>query len=121
MNRLVVDLPYEVVCSKNKAFGVRGGRIYSTGVKKQSLKHIENITRTAMHAQGTKFEKRKIWLSILVEKPHHRGDAVNVVDVLCDGLKKGIDVDDKWFSISKLDWTIIPDRDCKIIVELVQN
>lgn len=48
----------------------------------------------------------KVWLDIFVEKPDHRGDAVNVVDFVCDFVKVGLGVDDRWYSIRKLDWSI---------------
>ena len=56
--------------------------------------------------KSTPFYQNKIWLDILVQKPDHRGDAVNVVDLVCDGIKRGIGVDDRWFCIRRLDWQI---------------
>jgi hypothetical protein len=50
--------------------------------------------------------QNKVWLDILVQKPNNRGDAVNVVDLVCDGIKVGLGLDDKWFSIRRLDWEI---------------
>ncbi len=35
-----------------------------------------------------------------------RGDAVNVVDLVCDAVKDAIGLDDRWFSIKRLDWEI---------------
>ena len=119
MNRLLLEFPYDVVCSKNKGFLVVRGRIISSGVKRQSLKTIEILTAAAMKKQGTIFEKRKMWLSIHVEKPHHRGDAINVLDILADGIKKGIGIDDKWFAISKLDYSFNK-MNPRIVVDICQ-
>ena len=50
----------------------------------------------------------KVWIDILVQKPNHKGDAVNVVDLVCDAVKDAIDrVDDRWFCIRRLDWQIV--------------
>lgn len=48
----------------------------------------------------------KVWIDILVQKPDHRGDAVNVIDLVCDALKDALPVDDRWFCIRRLDWEI---------------
>lgn len=48
----------------------------------------------------------KLWLDILVQKPDNRGDAVNVVDLVCDAVKVAIGLDDRWYSIRRLDWQI---------------
>jgi hypothetical protein len=51
--------------------------------------------------------ENKVWIDLLIEKPDHKGDAINVMDHVIDGLKIGLGVDDRWFSIRRLDWRIV--------------
>ena len=53
-----------------------------------------------------KIVQAKLWLDIFVQKPDNRGDAVNVVDLVCDAVKAAIGLDDRWYSIRRLDWQI---------------
>lgn len=59
---------------------------------------------------GRRVAHNKVWLDILVQKPNHKGDAVNVVDTVCDAVKRAIPVDDRWFCIRQLDWQIVKDN-----------
>lgn len=56
---------------------------------------------------GFRWPVSKTWLDIVVQKPNNRCDAINVVDTVCDGLKVGLGVDDRWFAIGTLDWEIV--------------
>ena len=56
------------------------------------------------------FFNNKVWLDVLVQKPNHKGDAVNVLDLVCDAIKEAIGVDDRWFAIRRLDWEIVKDN-----------
>jgi hypothetical protein len=119
---ITVEIDRELVTSKNRGFLIaRAGHIYNTGAKKTSLKAIEQISRDACIKAGVTFEKAKIWLDIMVEKANHRSDAINTIDILCDGLKKGIGIDDRWFSIARLDWCLVKDRRPVVRVRVFQE
>lgn len=62
----------------------------------------------------------KVWIDILVQKPNHRGDAINVVDLVCDAVKDAVPVDDRWFCIRRLDWEIVKD-DPQLIIGIGQE
>lgn len=64
--------------------------------------------------------QNRVWLDILVQKPNQRGDAVNFVDLICDAAKSAIGIDDRWFSIRRLDWQIVKD-DPKIYIGIGQE
>jgi hypothetical protein len=57
--------------------------------------------------RGRDIKQNKLWIDLFVQKPDARGDAVNLVDLVCDALKKAAGVDDRWFSIRHLDWEIV--------------
>lgn len=50
--------------------------------------------------------QNKVWLDIMVEKTNHKGDAINLIDSVCDAVKEAIGIDDRWFCIRTLDWRI---------------
>ncbi len=49
---------------------------------------------------------RKTWVSIVACKPNHRGDVVNLVDGVCDAVRDGLKVDDRWVSLAGVDWVV---------------
>ncbi len=67
-----------------------------------------------------KFHKGKVWIDLLVEKPNNKGDAINVLDTICDCIKIAIGIDDRYFSIRRLDWDIIK-TDPKIFIGIGQE
>ena len=64
------------------------------------------------------FLPHKIWLRIMVYKPNMNLDAINVLGMLADGIKRGIRVDDNVFS-AVVDWELVPlgEERIEIIVE----
>lgn len=100
-----ITVPFSYVASKNAIYGrTASGKKY---VKQQAKKYRENIALLIKSAlSGRKVKTNKVWIDIYVEKGNHRGDAVNVVDLVCDAIKLAIPVDDRWYSIRRLDWSI---------------
>ena len=70
--------------------------------------------------RGRKIMQNKLWLDLFIEKPSHKGDAINVLDTLCDAIKVATGVDDRWFCIRHLDWAIQKD-DPQIIIGIGQE
>ncbi len=68
------------------------------------------ISRLRQGLHCVRIAHNKVWLDILVQKPNHKGDAVNVVDLICDAVKEAVGVDDRWFSIRRLDWEIVKEN-----------
>ncbi len=60
--------------------------------------------------QGRKIKQNKLWIDIFVEKSNHKGDAANFVDTVCDAVKVATGLDDRWFAIRHLDWSINKDE-----------
>lgn len=115
-----VAVPFSYSFSKNAVYsiGKGGGHIFR---RKKANKVREDLTVAIKSAlKGIKPVQNKVWISIFVEKENHRGDAVNVVDTVCDSIKDAIPVDDRWFSIRKLDWHIIK-NDPRLIVYVGQD
>lgn len=103
-----IAVPFSYAASKNHIYAMR--RTGHVALRRESRTKREEIGRRIRDAlKGRPVAHNKVWIDILVQKPNHRGDAVNVVDLVCDALKKAVDVDDRWFCIRRLDWEIAKD------------
>lgn len=103
---LRVAVPFSYAASKNHLFALR--RQGHVALRRESRAMRTEITlRLRQALVGRRIAHNKVWLDILVQKPNHRGDAINVVDLVCDAVKDAIPVDDRWFCIRRLDWEIV--------------
>ena len=113
-----VALPFDYSASKNAIHRVgRGGHVYA---RRESNAYRDALILALRNAGGSGWFQAKLWLDVFVEKPDHRGDAVNVVDLVCDAVKVATGVDDRWYSLLRLDWAIVK-RDPRLIVGLRQD
>lgn len=113
-------VPFQQAASKNHVWslGGGGGHVF----KRTESRTFQKLVSDKVH-EGTRdvqIYQNKIWIDLFVQKPHHRGDAINVVDVICDGLKEGLKVDDRWFCLRQVDWEIAK-HDPKIFISVYQN
>ena len=110
---------YSLNSSKNRRWSNTGtGSVFlSRGVRDYQNELIGRV-RNAVKAETVKHTK--LWVSIYVQKPNHRSDAINVIDTICDAIKKAIDLDDRWFCIDRLDWEITK-KDPKIFIKIGQE
>lgn len=104
---LRVAVPFDYTMSKNSIWSNRKTGHIDNRQRKNTIKEylVERIN-SSLNRSGNRFYEDKVWIDIFVQKPDHRGDAINVVDFVCDAVKEAIGVDDRWFSIRKLDWQI---------------
>lgn len=75
-------------------------------------------TKSALHEVSV--VNNKFWVGLLVEKPDNKSDAINVVDLVCDGIRDGCGIDDRWFSLSFVDWCINKNEP-RIAIQLGQD
>lgn len=112
-----LTFPFDYGMSKNAIWRTNGkGHIH---LRKES-NEIRQAMALAFSQHKSQVVQAKLWIDILVQKPNHRGDAVNVVDMVCDAIKDGIGLDDRWFSIRRLDWQIVK-ANPNIIVGIAQS
>lgn len=114
-----VAVPFDYAASKNAIWRVgRGGHVYArqeaTAARDALALKLSSASRGMTWCQG------KVWIDVFAEKPNHRGDAVNVIDMVCDAVKDAIGVDDRWFSIARLDWSIVK-RSPRLVVGIGQE
>src|SRR6185369_15395721 len=114
-----VAIPFSYAASKNHIYGMtRRGHKYLRKEAVAFQQELEFKIKAAL--RDTKVAHNKVWIDILVQKSNHRGDAVNVLDLVCDAAKRAVGVDDRWFSIRRLDWQITK-TDPKIFVGVSQD
>jgi len=101
-------VPFSYAASKNHIYALnKRGHV---ALRRETRQMRDRLTRELRLAlQGRRIAHNKVWIDILVQKPDHRGDAVNVVDLVCDAVKDAIPVDDRWFCIRCLDWEVCKD------------
>jgi hypothetical protein len=101
-----IAIPFSYAASKNHIYTSRGhGHV---ALRREARAIRDDITlRIRIALKDRKVAHNKLWIDILVQKPNHRGDAVNVIDLVCDAIKDAVGIDDRWFSIRCLDWEIV--------------
>lgn len=111
-------IPFSWSASKNHIYGFSGHHVHKRAASRQVSDAIALATRAAL--RDCEVVQNKLWVGLHVEKPNQRGDGINVVDLVCDGIKVGADIDDRWFCLSFLDWSINK-RDPHILIQIGQD
>lgn len=116
-----ISLPFSYALSKNAVWSMAagGGHVFMRKRASRAREAVRLALAEALREQGTKPVEAKVYIDLFVQKPNHKGDAINVIDSVCDGVKEAIGVDDRWFSIRGLDWEIVKD-DPRIFVGVGQ-
>ena len=111
-----VSVPFSYGFSKNSIWSLGNrGHVYA---RKEANALREQLAWKINNVQADWYEG-KVWIDIFVEKPDMRGDAINVIDLVCDAVKDAIGIDDRWFCIRRLDWAVVK-KDPKIYVGVGQ-
>jgi hypothetical protein len=106
-----VAVPFGWELSKNHIYALTGdGHVALRQESNQMRGLIATLLRRALAEAGVNVVQNKVWLDIFVQKPNHKGDAVNVIDLVCDAVKDAIGLDDRWFCIRRLDWEIVKEN-----------
>jgi len=104
-----IAIPFSYSASKNHLWATnKNGHIYRRAESNTLQEQIVLMLKPALI--GKKIYRNKVWIDIFVQKPDHRGDAINVLDLIADALKEAIGIDDRWFSIRRLDWQIVKEN-----------
>ncbi|MDR0474542.1 MAG: RusA family crossover junction endodeoxyribonuclease [Treponema sp.] len=107
--QVTIAIPFSYSGSKNHLWSTTGkGHVYRRGESNAMQEQIALMLKCAL--SGKKIYRNKIWIDIYVQKPDHRGDAINFVDLIADAIKTSVGIDDRWFSIRRLDWQIVKEN-----------
>lgn len=117
---LRLTIPFTWRWSKNAlwSYANRSGHVFL----RREIRDLRDglALRIKAASRDEKWFQGKIWIGLHVEKPEHKGDAVNLLDTICDAVKRGIGIDDRWFCVRYIDWSIVK-RDPKIRIEISQE
>lgn len=101
-----VKVPFVQDLSKNAIWrNVRAGHTYLRTESRRAREGLALVLRSALH--GRRVAHNRLWVDIGVEKPHHRTDASNFVDSILDAVEEATGLDDRWYSLRRLDWRIV--------------
>ena len=103
--QLRVSVPFSWSGSKNAIYTLRPkGHV---ALRRESRSYRDALILSLQAGlRGRKIVHNKLWIYIFVEKNNHRGDAVNFVDMVCDAVKVATQLDDRWFCIRGVDWSV---------------
>jgi hypothetical protein len=105
-------IPFDPVFSKNAIWTMKRGANYIfVGQKhRQARQYLVTEIQDLLRSSGQPFHNGKVWIDLLVQKPSHRGDAINLLDGFCDAIKAAIGIDDNWFAVRRVDWQIVKEN-----------
>jgi hypothetical protein len=104
-NYIAVEIPFSYLLSKNAIYGqgIGGHKFIREGVRGRR----EMLTLLVRSAAAGVFVDGPIDLALHVEKPNARGDAINVLTTVADAVVDGLGVDDRWFGITCVTWSVV--------------
>jgi hypothetical protein len=101
-----VAMPFSYAASRNHVWTAKDRDHVSSRARSNAYRaELTTILRSALSTQQVKVNK--LWLDIFVQKSDHKGDAVNVVDLVCDAVKDAAGLDDRWYALRSVDWEIV--------------
>ncbi len=114
-----IQIPFDWAASKNHIYALRNrGHV---ALRQEAIAYRDMIGWKIKQALGTqRVINNKVWIDIFIQKPNQKGDAVNFVDLICDSIKRVIGVDDRWYSLRRVDWEIAK-HDPRIFIGIGQE
>lgn len=103
-----VAVPFDWNLSKNAIHRMGAfGHVYMRSEARAVRSYLSAMLLNALNESNRQIVQAKLWIDIFVQKPNQKGDAINVIDTVADALKDVCGLDDRWFSIRRLDWEIV--------------
>ena len=101
-----VSVPFDWQWSKNRMWVARAGS-YARRLADHARARRDGLA-FALRAElkGRKVSNNRLLVQIHVEIPDHKGDAINCLDLVCDGIEHATGLNDKWYSLSGLTWAV---------------
>lgn len=93
------------------------GRMYIDPKAKAAERILEAELTKGL--KGCKLYVNRVYLDIMVHKSRNTVDAINFLDAVADCLKRVCGVDDKWYSVKSLDWSL-DKANPRIVVKIYQ-
>lgn len=101
-----VAVPFSYRFSKNHLWSMaKKGHVFLRADARSARDALAYELKAAL--RGRQVVQNKLWIDVLAQKPNHRGDAVNLLDSICDAVKMAVPLDDRWYCVRRLDWQIV--------------
>lgn len=118
--KIVISHAYDPAFSKNQWHGLTGsGKMFNNTPTQRLMDSITMLVRGECNRQEIRFKSRKTWLRIMVFRPDMASDPINFLDVIADGVKVGLGIDDNLFA-AVADWELKP-QNPGIVIEVEQD
>lgn len=93
-------IPYVTAFSVNQMYLPKqgGGKYLNPDTKAEQIR-ICYLLRGERARLGQVWEDKKTYVKIIVYRPDMRSDPSNFEKAIVDGIKLGIDVDDRWYEV----------------------
>lgn len=116
----MVSVPWTLGLSKNRQHGHHRRGVYLTADAQAARDHLSWMIKSAL-AGRVFVPRRKVWVAITVQRANLRSDPINVLDAVADAAKAATGIDDRWFAVARLDWTIVRNAQPTVTVALWQD
>jgi hypothetical protein len=117
---IVVTVPWTPGLSKNRQHGHHRRGVYLTADAQAARDQLTWTLKSAL-ATSLFLPRRKVWLAITVQRANVRSDPINVLDAVADAIKVATGIDDRWFAVARLDWTVVRDAPPTVTVAVWQD
>jgi len=105
---LEVPHEYDTAFSKNQWHGLTGGgKMFNNTTTQRLMDGISMLVRGERNKLGVRIQQKKTWVKIMVYRPDMKSDPINFLDVIADGVKAGLGIDDNLFA-AVVDWELDP-------------
>lgn len=104
--QIEIDVPFSYDGSKNHVWTMSGTHTYS---RRESIEYRATIADSialAIRSAGQHVAHNRLWVGLFVQMPNNRGDAHNMVDLVMDAVEDATGLDDRYYSLSGVDWEI---------------
>jgi len=117
---VVVTIPWTPALSKNRQHGHHRRGVYLTADAAAARSQLAWSLKSALVGRTFR-DHDKVWLAITVQRANVRSDPINVLDAVADAAQVATGIDDRWFAVARLDWTVVRDAPPTITVALWQD
>lgn len=104
--QIETNVPFSYAGSKNHIWSMAGTHVYSREESKQYRATIAETVALAIANANVDVVRGRLWVGLFVQMPDNRGDAHNMVDLVMDAIEDATGIDDRYYSISGVDWEI---------------
>lgn len=119
-----VTLPFDWKWSKNNMWIARGyrhaRRLSPEAEHRRAL--LARAIQAAITESGARPVEAPVFFRIDLVLPDHRGDAINCLDLVADGIENGLGIDDRWYALDGIYWRVREqDEQARMVVQVTQE